>query len=202
MSDNTPDNTSPLDESKESQIDRMLIASGAARGEMPVQPKITGHPSMSVRVNPDGSSELMYHSADDLKLAQALEAQGEQDIPDDGRDLNASLRQIRDEMLRYLYEADAHGFDPETGAKVFKLNEAERAKRHQMAGHLWQTIEHQAAINQRIQDQRDRKAAEAEAAAQAEVQREQYLNEQAIKRADEIEIEKRAQAIIRKRNAG
>jgi hypothetical protein len=197
QSNNTP--ASPLDESKESQIDRMLIASGAARGELPVQPRISAHPSMSVRVNPDGSSELMYHSAEDIKLAEALEAQGEGEIHDDGRDLTQELRQIKDEMARYVDECNAHRFDTETGEKLYKHNRTERERLYRHAMHLWETIEHQAEINARIQAQRDRKAAEAEAAARAEVAREQYLNEQAIRRADEMEIEKRAQAIYQKR---
>ena len=73
MSDtNTPDNTSPLDESKESQIERMLVASGAARGELPVQPRISAHPSMSVKLVPGQEPELSFHSADDVKLYEAL----------------------------------------------------------------------------------------------------------------------------------
>jgi hypothetical protein len=199
-SNNTP--ASPLDESTESQIDRMLIASGASRGELPVQPRITGHPSMSVKLVPGQEPELSFHSADDIKLYEALNAQPEGDIPDDGRDLDASLRQMKEEGWRYIGEADAHGFDPITGEKVYKLGEAERQQKLEAAAAMLENIKYQTAIYERIEAQRARKAAEAEAAAQAGVAREQYLNEQAIRRADELEIEKRAQAILQKRRAG
>jgi hypothetical protein len=199
-SNNTP--ASPLDESTESQIERMLVASGAARGELPAQPRISAHPSMSVKLVPGQEPELSFHSADDIKLYEALNAQPEGDIPDDGRDLEASLRQMKEEGWRYIAEAEAHGFDPITGEKVYKLGEAERVQKLEAAAAMLETIKYQMAIYKKIQAQRDRKAAEKEAAAQAEVQREQYLNEQAIRRADEMEIEKLATAIYRKRHAG
>jgi hypothetical protein len=199
-SKNTP--ASPLDESTESQIDRMLIASGAARGELPVQPRISAHPSMSVRVNPDGSSELSFHSADDIKLYEALNAQPEADLPDDGRDLDASLRQMKEEGMRYVAEADAHGFDPITGEKVYKLGEAARQQKLEAAAAMLENIRYQMAIYDRIREQRERKAREKEEAAQAEVAREQYLNEQAVLEADRVEIRRRAAEIIRKRRAG
>jgi len=193
-------NSAPIDaRSKEQQIEDMLITAASARGEMPTPRNIGGHPSMSVKLIPGQEPVVEYHSTEDARLAEMQASMPAQDIRDDGRDLQAELKQLADEFNRLEAEKNAVVYDPQTGAKSWKHSAADRERFAILAKQAWSNLDYQAQINARIQAQRERKAAEREAQARAEVEREEWLTREAIKRADEMEIERRAAAIIQQR---